>query len=426
MKLAIYGGPRAMRSNLREKWRRVPPKGLWAIIRQAMKDKNTLANASGPIGQFESRFCKLTQTKHGLLMNSGTATLHSAYLACGVSPGDEVIVPAYTFFASAAPILACGAKPVFCEVDPKTLTADPDDVESRITPKTKAICVVHVWGNPARIDRFQEISKRTGIRLVEDCSHAHGASYDGKPVGGWGDIGCFSLQGSKPVSGGEMGIAVTNDSLLYDRMLALAHFGRIKTGLATDNFKIDEFSYGLKYRPHYYGVLLANASLSRLEELNNRRRRNYEILEEELRDCAAVHPIEKYDESTRGGLLEFILKYNPEHANNVPLGSFISAIRAEGVPAMRDRYTAQAVPGKLLHETQLFRDTDGGGLGGSYSHLKKTDKAVSLPVSEDLANRLITLPPFTKVSEKYVRQCGQAIRKVAEGLAKIRDLRTGI
>ena len=366
-KLAIYGGRRTVTASHREGWKRIPSSAIRSIVRAARRDQNTQAAATGPISQFESRFCQLTNTKFGLLMNSGTATLHSAYLAAGVSNGDEVIVPAYTFFASAAPILACGGRPVFCEVDPDTLTADPDDVETRITAKTKAICVVHVWGNPARIDRFQELCQRTGVTLIEDCSHAHGARFQDRPVGSWGDIGCFSLQGSKPVTGGEMGIAVTNDPVLNDRMVALAHFGRIRKSLKSGTLDLEEFSYGLKYRPHLYAVLLANASLERLEELNQRRRHNYAILEQELANCQAVSTIQQYPDSIRGGMLEFILKYSPQHANHVPLGSFIRAIKAEGVPAEVDRYTCQSQPAKLLHQTQLFQKPDGHGLGGNFA-----------------------------------------------------------
>ena len=424
-KLAIYGGPRAVSANYREGRRKVSAKAIRQIVKLARKDVNTAAGGTGPIAQFESRFCQLTQTKHGLLMNSGTATLHSAYLACGVRPGDEVVVPAYTFFASAAPILACGGKPVFCEVDPETLTMDPDDLESRITEQTKAVCCVHVWGNPARIDQIAEICRRRGVLLVEDCSHAHGAKFADRSVGSWGDIGCFSLQGSKPVSGGEMGIAVTNDNVLFDRMLALAHFGRIQKGLSSDEFQLEEFSYGLKYRPHLYGVVMALASLDELNELNSLRRRNYAILTEELQNCGAIETIKSYEEATRGGMLEFILKYSKEHLGDLPFGSFLAAIRAEGVPASVDRYTCQAEPGKLLHQTKLFQDNSGLGLGGSFEP-QCENGSVALPVSEDLATRLITLPPFTKVSESYVRQCGRAIRKVVELMPQIQDLRVGV
>jgi dTDP-4-amino-4,6-dideoxygalactose transaminase len=126
-------------------------------------------------------------------MCNGTATLHSAYFAVGVGPGKEVIVPSYTWHATATPVLQCGATPVFCDIDPRSLNADPDDIERRITERTQAICVVHVWGNPAEMDRIMEIANRYKIKVIEDCWHAHGAVYKGKSVGAWGDIGCFSL-----------------------------------------------------------------------------------------------------------------------------------------------------------------------------------------------------------------------------------------
>jgi perosamine synthetase len=204
-----------------------------------------------------------------------------------------------------------------CDVDRRTLTADPADVERRITPRTRAICVVHMWGNPAPLDRFTQLARRHGVALIEDCSHAHGASYLGRPVGGWGDIGCFSLQGAKAVSGGEAGIAVTDDPELFDRMLLLGHYGRLKNGQANDTFDTDHLSLGLKYRPHLYAVLLAQGSLSRLDELNRRRRHNYAILTEELDGCRAVQPIPTTPGAVRGGFLEYILRYDPEHVDGL-------------------------------------------------------------------------------------------------------------
>ena len=284
-RLAIHGGPRAVSVPYDERWRSVHARDIDVIAGHAMRNVTTLSKGDGAIADFERRFAQVTGTRHALAMNSGTASLHSAYFAAGVSPGSEVIVPSYTFFASAAPILQCGATAVFCDVDRRTLTADPADVERRITPRTRAICVVHMWGNPAPLDRFTQLARRHGVALIEDCSHAHGASYLGRPVGGWGDIGCFSLQGAKAVSGGEAGIAVTDDPELFDRMLLLGHYGRLKNGQANDTFDTDYLSLGLKYRPHLYAVLLAQGSLSRLDELNRRRRRNYAILTEELDGC---------------------------------------------------------------------------------------------------------------------------------------------
>jgi dTDP-4-amino-4,6-dideoxygalactose transaminase len=179
-------------------------------------------------------------------MCNGTATLHSAYFAVGVGPGKEVIVPSYTWHATATPVLQCGATPVFCDIDPRSLNADPDDIERRITERTQAICVVHVWGNPAEMDRIMEIANRYKIKVIEDCWHAHGAVYKGKSVGTWGDIGCFSLNCGKAVDAGEGGVAVTDDPVLFDHMLLLGHFGRIQNGQTARTFKVGDMSLGLK------------------------------------------------------------------------------------------------------------------------------------------------------------------------------------
>jgi dTDP-4-amino-4,6-dideoxygalactose transaminase len=408
-RLAIHGGTPAVSLAYRERWRQVRLSAVVEIARYARRDVNTLAKGEGPIAEFEARFAELTRRRHALAMNSGTASLHSAYFAVGVQPGSEVIVPSYTFFASAAPILQCGATPVFCDVDPVTLTADPDDVERRITPRTRAICVVHMWGNPARLDRLQQIARRHGVALIEDCSHAHGATYRGEPVGSWGDIGCFSLQGAKAVSGGEAGIAVTDDPTLFDRMLLLGHYGRLKKGQAAGTFKTDHLSLGVKYRPHVYAILLARGSLSRLDELNRRRRHNYEILLEELRDCPAVQPIVTTGGAVRGGFLEYILRYDPDGAGGASRQAFLKAAVAEGVPIAPERYSGIGKHARMLHETPIFTGFD----PYADSAAPPAAPAAHLPATEALRDRLLTLPPFTKVREDYLRQCARALRKVA-------------
>src|SRR5262249_3707933 len=149
----------------------------------AWRDVSTLAKGDGPIAEFERRFAQLTGTSWALAMNSGTAALHSAFFAVGVKPGTEAIVPGYTFVASAAPVLQGGGRPVSYDTDTPTPLADPDDVERRITPRTRAICVVHLRGTPAPMDRFVDIARRRRVALVEDCSHAHGARYRDRSVG---------------------------------------------------------------------------------------------------------------------------------------------------------------------------------------------------------------------------------------------------
>lgn len=405
----------------RERWRKVRLRDVASIAAYAYRDVNTLTRGEGPIAELEAGFAKLTDTRHALTVNSGTAALHSAYFAAGVKPGTEVIVPSYTFFASAAPILQCGGTPVFCDVDERTLVADPDDVERRITSRTRAICVVHLWGNPAPMDGFADLARRHGLALIEDCSHAHGASYQGRPVGGWGDVGCFSLQGKKAVSGGEAGMAVTDDPELFDRMLLLGHYGRLKKGQAADTFQTDNLALGLKYRPHLYGVLLALGSLSRLDELNRRRRRNYELLAGELDGCRAVSPIETTPGAQRGGFLEFVLRYDPAHAGGWSREQFVATAKAEGVPVSIERYSEIGKPGHPLHESPIFTTLDGSKLGGLLGspaeEARPPERDASLPVTQSLAGTLMTLPPFTKVPERFVRDCARALRDVAERAA---------
>jgi dTDP-4-amino-4,6-dideoxygalactose transaminase len=398
---------------------------LLPVVPYLIRGTNTMVRGR-QLAAFETRFAQLTATRYGLLMNSGTAALHSAFMAVGVKPGDEVLVATYTWFASAAPILQCGGTPVFCDIDPNTLTLDPDDAERRVTNRTRAICVVHVWGNPAALDRLRQLADKHSLALIEDASHAHGASYQGRPVGSWGDIGAFSLQGVKAVSGGEAGIAVTDNPLYLDRMMALGHNGRAADHV-TEDVDVDQMNLGLKYRPHLCAVAMATASLRRLPKLNKLRRKNYEILSQELAGCQAVQPIQAYPGAVRGGLLEFILRYDPEQAGGWPREAFVTACRAEGVPLSIDRYTQVGENARLLHEAAIFNEFDRSGFGGAFGALRfdRLPRETRLPVAEKLSLELVSLPPFTKVSEGYIRQCAQAMRKVAETAPTIQDLRTG-
>ncbi len=424
-KLAIYGGPKAVTVKYRERWRNSRISDLTPVLRHLIRGRSTIVRGK-LMFDFEDRFARFTNSRYALLMNSGTAALHSAFFAVGVRPGDEVIVPTYTWFASATPILQCGGTPIFCDVDEHTLTADPDDVQRRITPRTKAICVVHIWGNPARMDRFVEIARRHKVALIEDASHAHGATYDGKPVGGWGDIGCFSLQGTKPVSGGEAGAAVTSNPDYLDRMLALGHCLRLGDQV-NGQLDVDEMSLGLKYRPHMCAIALASGGLKRIGQSNRLRRRNYGILAEELAGCDAVQPIQNHRQGQWGGLLEFILRYRPELAGGWPREAFVAAAKAEGVPISVDRYTMASCEGKLLHQAPIFNHLHEHDWGGAVGLVKfdQPPREQRFPVAERLSGELVSLPPFTKVSEKCVRQIARALRKVAQAAAHIQDLRSG-
>lgn len=404
-RLAINGGPKAVTASGKERWKHVRLRDGLPIMGYLLAGQSTSATGKGRVEQFEKSFAKRCGCAHGLSMSCGTAALHSALFAVGVGPGDEVIVPSYTWHASATAILCCGGKPVFCEVDPRTLTADPADIEGRITDKTRAMVIVHLWGNPARMDAIRKLADEHDIRIVEDCSHVHGGSYDGKPVGAWGDIGCFSLQGTKAVTAGEGGIAVCNDPLYFDRMLAFGQPVRVEKGQRAGTFDQGMMNIGPKYRAHLFGIQLAIASLKRLDELNRLRARNWKILEEELAGCSEVQPTTTLPTARRGGHYEFkLILSDPRPYGGID--RFIEAAKAEGVPLSQDRLM-------FLHEHAMFSHPGPITLKSLSS---AEPSGVSLPVTESLRGRLITLPAFTKVSEAFVRQCGKALVKVARGL----------
>lgn len=422
-KLAIHGGRRTVYGPFPTPWTRLKRAFLLTgdvlkMMPRIARGKTTIGDGSKIVKKFETAFKNLTGSEYALAMNNGTATLHSAYFAVGVGPGDEVIVPAYTWHASATPILQCGATPVFCDIDPRTLTADPKDIERCITPRTKAICVVHVWGNPAEMDRIMEIARRHKIAVVEDSSHAHGAVYKGKAVGAWGDVGCFSLNASKAVDGGEAGVAVTDDPRLFDRMLVFGHFGRVARGQAAATFDMGDMSLGHKFRPHQCAMHLAHASLGRLSKLNRRCTRAWQTLCEQIEDVPGIRAPEILPGALRGGYLSFVLVYEGAEQGGLSREDFVKAVRKEGAPLSVDRYSSVNYTYGMLHKAPLFTTLDRSALGGVCCDptrpFSEIVKDVSLPVSEKLCQQLVSLPRLDTASQRYVAACGRAIRKVLQ------------
>lgn len=176
------------------------------------------------VEEFENRFAELSGVQHAIATTSGTTALHLALLAHGIGPGDEVITSPFSFIASANAALHVGARPVFADIDPDTFNIDPDDVERRITPRTKAILPVHLFGNPADLDRLLAIARRHDLLLIEDACQAHGATWHSQPVGSLG-TGCFSFGMTKNVTSGEGGIITTNDAEYAERARLLRSHG---------------------------------------------------------------------------------------------------------------------------------------------------------------------------------------------------------
>ena len=180
-------------------------------------DTNWISSKGRFVSLFEQKFAEYTQIKYAVTVSNGTVALHLALIALGIGPGDEVIVPTLTYIASANAISYTGATPVFVDSCENTWQMDPEDVKRKITSKTKAIMAVHLYGHPCDMDLLVAISRDRNIFLIEDCAEAFGTLYQGRHVGGFGDIATYSFFGNKTISTGEGGMVVTNDDTLYDR-----------------------------------------------------------------------------------------------------------------------------------------------------------------------------------------------------------------
>lgn len=214
--------------------------------------------------RLEAEWAERTNVRHCVALNSGTAALHCALVGCGVGPGDEVIVPACSFIATASSVLMAGAVPIFVDVESESGNIDPAHVEAAITEQTRAIIVVHLHGLPADMDRLQDVAQRYGLHLLEDCAQAHGARYRGRPVGGLSAVGTFSLNCTKALAGPEGGLLTTNSDDILNRAAKMRVFGtEWRNG---EQIVRDADSLGYNYRTN---ELSAAFTLARLEAFDS-------------------------------------------------------------------------------------------------------------------------------------------------------------
>ena len=200
--LAINNGNPILKEKFIEKWPKISEEDIQSVEELLKKGEISYYGREGKIKEFEEEMCKYHGVKYALAVNSGTSSLHSAFFGINIGPGDEILCPTYTFLATVTPIFQCYAKPVLCDCEEDTGNISPEDIKRKITDKTKAIVITHMWGHPCDMDKILEICKKHKLLLIEDCSHAHGATYKGKKVGTFGDVGCFSFQANKIVTGG--------------------------------------------------------------------------------------------------------------------------------------------------------------------------------------------------------------------------------
>jgi dTDP-4-amino-4,6-dideoxygalactose transaminase len=277
--------------------------------------------------EFEREFANFHGAKHGIAVTNGTAALEVTMAALGIGHGDEVIVPDYTFVATASAVLYAGALPVTVDVSPETYCLDAQLTESAITPRTKAIIAVHMGGHPADLDAFQSIADKKGIALVEDSSHAHATEWNGRRIGCHGLGGTFSFQSSKLMTAGEGGIIVTNDDN-FERQARSVH----DCGRMPGEWFYSHYINGSNYRLSEWQGALLSAQLTRLDEQTQRRHKNARLLDKLLAQIDGITPQKMDSRCTRNGQYAYIFHVDTVKFAGAKVDRLIGAMIAEGVP----------------------------------------------------------------------------------------------
>ncbi len=275
----------------------------------------------------EESFSAYHGVPYAVACANGTIALEVALRALGIGPGDEVIVTPYSFVASASAILLCHATPVFADIDPQTFNLSPKAAEAAITPRTRAIIVVHFGGCPAEMDEFQKLAKRHGLSLLEDAAHAHGARWCGIPVGGWGDVATFSFQAFKLITAGEGGIILTRSSEIADRCWNYCNQGRRR-----EAGWFDHFTLGTNYRMTAFQAAVLNVQLQRLPQQTQRRAANVAYFRQGLREIQGLVLPEDDPRIEQHPYYLLTLWYEPEGFSGLSRDLAVKALQAEGVP----------------------------------------------------------------------------------------------
>ncbi len=339
-KLALHGGSpvRDAKANPWPKWPvwdEKEEKALLEVLNSGVWSYN------GPKEmEFDKNFAEFTGVKYAISAANGTVTLQMALEACGVGVGDEVILPGLTWQATAATILDANATPILVDVCDDSWCIDPKAIEAAITPRTKAIIPVHLYGSFCDMDKITKIAKKHNLWVIEDCAHKHGGEWNGKKAGGIGDIGSFSFQLSKHLTAGEGGVVTTNNFELAEKLDALRNCGRRPileesvdkgAGLYSDQ---GNFYQGGNFRITEFQAAILVEGLKRLPEQNAVRDENGKYLNSLLMDIPGVMPMKRDARETKEAYFNFAFRYNKDEFKGLPVAKFREALTAEiGIPA---------------------------------------------------------------------------------------------
>jgi dTDP-4-amino-4,6-dideoxygalactose transaminase len=326
--LAIHGGPKSVTKHF--PWPVFAEEEIRAVAGVVASGKWGNPDCGDEVERFESEFAAFCGSKYAVSCVNGSVSLRLALIACGVKPGDEVIVPPYTFMTTASSVIECNCVPVFVDIDPETYNIDAKAIEAAVTERTKVIIPVHFGGLACDMDAIMDIAKRYKLRVIEDAAHAHGAEYKSKKLGSIGDVGSFSFQSSKNLTAGEGGIVITDDDELYAMMRSLRNVGRIEGGQWYDHY-----NPGCNYRITQMQAVLLSSQLKRLPGQTSCRNENGLYLDTILKKIDGISPLERSEQITMHCYHIYIFKYDASQFGGVPKDQFAEMLAAEGVPCFK-------------------------------------------------------------------------------------------
>ena len=363
------------------------------------------------VREFEAAYAAFQGARHAVSCTNGTTALEMGLRALGVVEGDEVLVPPYTFVATASAVITVGAVPVFADIEPDSLNLDPADVERKLTPRTRAIIPVHVGGRMADMDRLGALAARHGLRVLEDAAHAWGSQWRGRGAGTLGRAGTFSFQVSKNITAGEGGMLVTDDAELAELCRSFSHCGR-RTGGAW----YDHDYLGSNLRMTEFQAALLLAQLQRLPEQMARRAANAELLDQALAGLPGIRLLPPEPRLTRRSYHMYIFRVD-EAALGLSRDRFLEAVCAEGVPASKGWY-------RPLYRNGLFQNAHRGPAHGITAPLaaKGVDyTTVECPVCEQVCRDAVWIAhPALLAEPEQVRRLADAVAKVVAHAAALR------
>ncbi|HOC02229.1 MAG TPA: DegT/DnrJ/EryC1/StrS family aminotransferase [bacterium] len=423
-KLAIFGGESAVKNKSDDIFMRNITKEMEDAVLDVLHQWKM--SSFDITKEFEKAFADWHKMKYGLGCNNGTSALHCAMYGAGIGVGDEIICQSTTYWASCLPVFSLGGTVVFADIDPETLCIDPDDIEHRISGKTKAIMVVHYAGMPADMDRIMPIARKYNLKIIEDVSHSHNCLYKGKMVGTFGDVSGFSLMSGKSFAVGEAGIMLTDDRDIYERALLFGHYERHSEIINPELQKLSGLPWGgYKYRMHQMSSAIGLVQIKQFQkdmvEIDKAMNYFWDILEGY--PGIKAHRPPKNSGSTKGGWYCSLGLYKTEELEGLSITRFCEALRAEGVGC--------SYPGcnRPLHIHPVFNDVDIYGHGKPTRIVNATrdvrEKTGSLPNAEALQKRVFGVPWFRHYWPERIEEYANAFKKVIENYKELLQGDTG-